>query len=133
MRKTTDGSQHTSDKYQKRYPALHSLGLHVKELEQLQEQGYLEVYKRRGSCYWRLRFRDGLNRRILYVGSNTNLVCAIQEELQRLQSRRSLLRALDAAREKAQGDLKSFRREAAAALQRCGYHFHGSQVRKFRQ
>jgi hypothetical protein len=99
----------------------------------LQRSGYLTQDDRRGTGYWRLRFRSGRKTRTVYLGRNEQLVAEVRRELARLQQERRLCQSLEKTAQQARHLLQDSKQRLKPVLRALGLHYHGEILRRFRQ
>ena len=117
-----------------RWPVIASLGLTAEQLELLGRQGYVEC-RARGSAhggYWRLRFRQNGSLRSVYLGIDVARVNQLKRELTQLQAAHHQLRELQRAVRQGTACIRQWKQQLSPILRDCGWHFHGHEVRRFR-
>jgi hypothetical protein len=112
------------------FPLLNRLALSDEELGALSRQGFIRSERRGGKTIFRLRYRIRGRQHARYVSPRD--AAALEAELGLLQKRVRAHRRLTGLAALARQVLRHRRSTLAPLLAARGYHFHGHQIRRFR-
>lgn len=110
---------------------LADLSLTEADLIALRRRGTVCREYRRGSVYFKLRFRtdDGCQR-VRYLGSDREVAEAVRCDLRDLQRHRECFADLQRRDTEARKLLRQVKENLEEKLEVIGFHFHGFQIRK---
>jgi hypothetical protein len=111
--------------------ALSDLLLAEQDFRALRRRGTVCSEQRRGTTYFKLRFRteDG-RQRVRYLGNDPGVAETIRRELQDLQLNRQHLVNLKRRDREARRLLRQIKQSLACAIEGVGFHYHGFAIRK---
>jgi hypothetical protein len=112
------------------FPLLNRLTLSDEELVVLTRQGFITSERRGRKTLFRLRYRVHGRQRVRYVSPRD--ASALEAELGKLQKRVRARRRLNVLAALARQVLRQRRSTLAPLLESRGCHFHGYQVRRYR-
>ena len=112
------------------FPLLNRLGLGDEELDALTRQGFIRSECRAGKTIFRLRYRVRGRQHARYVSPRD--AAALEAELGLLQKRVRAHRRLTRLAALARQLLRYRRSTLVPLLAPLGYHFHGHQIRRWR-
>ena len=111
--------------------SLSDLALTAEDYLALRRQGCVCSEDRRGTIYYKLRFRaaDG-RQRVRYLGSDPAVAESIRHELQHLQATRRSRAELSRRHREARKLLRQVKQNLAEAIASQGFFWHGLAIRK---
>ena len=112
------------------FPLLNRLAMSDEELRAVSRQGFLRSETRGTKTIFRLRYRLHGRQHVRYVSPGD--AAALEAELGLLQRRVRARRRLTGLAALARQVLRHRRSTLAPLLEAGGYHFHGHQIRRFR-
>lgn len=111
--------------------SLSDLALTPDDYRDLRRQGSVCSEGRRGTIYFKLRFRTADGRqRVRYLGSDPVVAESIRRELRQLQTHRRCRTELSRRHREARKLLQQVKRNLAEVIATQGFNFHGFAIRR---